>query len=184
MAVTTHVRLFYLFHLSKPASDRPLYQAIHRNQARTIVELGIGDGQRALRMIEVASQHAPAAEIRYTGVDPFELRPAKDLSRLPLKTAYQVLRATGAKVRLLPGDPALALIRMVNELEAADLLLVSAEVCRSSMEKLWFYLPRILHAKTQVFLEEGSQDAAQMRVLSAAEIRRRAQHATPLRRAA
>ena len=121
LAITTRLRLFYLIHASKPSSDRPVYRVISQDRVRTILELGMGTGRRALRMIEVAGQQTPAHRVSYIGVDLFEARPAGSTQVLTLKEAHRLLRATGAQVRLLPGDPLSALRPVVNGLEKIDL---------------------------------------------------------------
>ena len=59
---------------------------------RSILEMGIGDGQRALRILELASQHCPASEIRYTGVDLFEANPSGEAHLSLKKTRIGCLR--------------------------------------------------------------------------------------------
>jgi len=55
LSATRRIRLFYLLYISKPQTNRLIYRAIDCSRTGTIVELGVGDVQRALRMIEVAS---------------------------------------------------------------------------------------------------------------------------------
>lgn len=186
MAVTDRLRLFYFFHLSKPASDRPVYQTIHERQLRRIFEFGVGDGQRALRMIEVAALQFPADQVCYTGLDLFEARPSSE-GGLSLKAAHSTLRATGARIQLLPGDPQSALLRLVcTRQETYDLVLVSSQVDRRSMAQAWHYLPRLLHGESQVFVEIANKKggSVEMRHLSRREIDARALRSQELRRAA
>lgn len=78
-------QLFYLLHLSQPAADRPIYRTLKDRPVRSIVEFGVENGQRALRMLDLASTHVPANEIRYTGVDLFEARTEPKGASLSLK---------------------------------------------------------------------------------------------------
>jgi len=173
LALSTQLRLFYLFHLSKPASDRPIYQTIYRRRFKRIVELGMGTGERARRLIEVASRHFPAQEIAYTGIDPFEARGAHDSPGLALKDAYRLLRATGARVRLVPGDPLAIFSAMANDLGAADLVLIAWPLDRAFLPRACYYLQRMLHDGSLVLLEEhpayGTE--AKVRVVSQDRIR-------------
>ena len=59
MSILSHIRLVYSCHFSKTPSNHPVYQTIRHCHARKIVELGIGTGQRALKMIEVAKLASP-----------------------------------------------------------------------------------------------------------------------------
>ena len=134
--------------------DRPIYRAIRRGQFRKIVELGIGIGQRAVRMIEVAGSDGSPGEVRYTGIDLFEARSAIDGPGVTLKMAHRLLKATGARVQLLPGDPFTALSRAANGLTGTDLLIISARQDPRPLARAWFYIPRMLHAQSLVLIEE------------------------------
>jgi predicted O-methyltransferase YrrM len=149
-------RLKYLFlaWLSKPKGDRRLYRLIRRRRPKRIVELGIADGRRALRMISVATRDAVAGEVSYAGIDLFEARATDKSTTLTLKEAYRRLKATGARIRLAPGDPLNALTRVANELTGTDLLLISAGQDKESLAQAWFYVPRMLHAGSLVMVEE------------------------------
>ena len=117
------------------------------------MELGLGTGQRAVRMIEVAASRTPIGEVRYTGVDAFEARSAAEGPGLSLKAAHRLLKATGARIQLVPGDPFAALARTANSLGPPDLAIFSHGLEPVSLERAWFYLPRTLHAGSLV-LEE------------------------------
>ena len=156
MAHTSRLRAIFLRHLSKPAYNRPIYQAIASRKAASILELGMGTGRRALGMIEAAAEHLPVAEVRYTGVDLFEARHATEGHVVTLKQAHRLLQATGARVQLAPGDPQTALARVANRLGRTDLVVISHDVEPSSLAAAWFYLPRMMHDKSLVFIEENS----------------------------
>ena len=160
MAISTRLRLFHLFHLSNPASDRAIYQAVHRRRVQRIVEFGIGSGQRALRLIEVAGQHFPPEQVSYTGIDPFEARKAEDGPGLTLKEAHRLLRATGARVRLVPGDPFAVFAAVVNTLGAADLVLVDWPTERQHLPRITYLLERMLHDGSLVLLKDRPEGGA------------------------
>ena len=94
MAGLSRLRLFYLLHLSKPASDRLVYREIRRLKARKVVELGLGTGQRAVHIIEVLKEFHEVRDIHYTGVDLFEARTAADGPGISLREAHCLLKAT------------------------------------------------------------------------------------------
>ena len=153
MSIRSHIRLIYSSHFSKPQSDRPIYQAIQRCHARKIVEFGIGAAQRALRMIEVAKLASPDQEIHYVGMDLFEDRSESDRPGLTLKAAHQLLRRDGVRVQLVPGNPADSLCRVANSLGKIDLLIVPAELDVPAAARAWFFVPRLLHENSLVFIE-------------------------------
>jgi hypothetical protein len=104
-------------------------------------------------MIEVASSCQPPASVRYTGIDLFEARP-HDNPGMTIKRAHRILSPLGAKVHLLPGDPFTALSRAANGLTGVDLLVVGADQDRESLAWAWFYVPRMLHERSLVCVEQ------------------------------
>jgi hypothetical protein len=181
---TSRLRIFYLTHLSAPAADRPIYRAIHRHKVQHILELGLGDGQRALRMIEVAAHCIPLKSVFFTGIDPFEADARPNGPGLTLKMAHRLLKSTGARIQLVPGDPFTALARSADRLGPADLVVLSAGLDPESVQRAWFYLPRLTHAGTQVFVESKMPGGvASLELLTHQDVQRRAV-ASVMRRAA
>ena len=134
-------------------------------------------------MIEVARLASPGQDIGYVGMDLFEGRSESDGPGLSLKAAYQFLRGVGARVQLVPGNPAELLARTANSLGKIDLLIVPAELDSPSFSRAWFFVPRMLHERSLVFVEgvaaEGQKalhvkPAAEIEQLAALGARRRA----------
>ena len=121
---------------------------------RRILEVGIGVGQRASRMIEMAGRFHSSPDIRYVGIDPFEARSAMDGPGVTLKMAHRLLHATGAQVQLIPGDPFAALSRTANSLGRIDLMVVSGRLDPRQLARAWFYVPRLLDEQSAVLLEK------------------------------
>jgi hypothetical protein len=111
---------------------------------------------RTLRLLALA-QAGTTQAVCYTAIDGFETR-QKGLARLPMKAAYQQLRAGGANVRLIPGDVESALRRKSHDLLGVELLLISAPHVLGSLERAWFYLPRMLAPGAVVFVDWGAAD--------------------------
>ena len=171
MAGLSRLRLFYLLHLSKPASDRLVYREIRRLKARKVVELGLGTGERAAHVIEVLKEFHEVRDIHYTGIDLFEARTAADGPGISLRAAHCLLKATGARIQLVPGTVREALSRIANGVSQVDVLLISGHIRPEHLTQAWFFLPRMIHAQTQVFQETllpGGGTA--MRLLAAQEV--------------
>ena len=183
--MTSRWRLFYLVYLSQPATDRALYRAINRREVRSILEIGVGTGRRAVRMIQVAQRRCPDSQVCYVGVDQFEARATDEEAGLPLKAAYQMLRRTGARVRLLPGDPLTAISRAANSMAKVDLLVVSGGLSRPSLASAWLYIPRLLSDQSLVVqgrFDESGRPAG-FRVVSARHVEELAMRAAGRRAA-
>jgi hypothetical protein len=173
LRIISQLRLLYLCYFSKPAFNRPIYRAIRRYRAQRIVELGVGDGHRAMRMIEVARRASVGSEVHYVGLDPFEARTESSERGLSLKAAHQLLRGTGARVQLMPGNPSDGLMRTANSLGKVDLLIVPAELDSLSHARLWYFVPRMLHERSVVLVDSPSADAERsLRVKPREEIER------------
>jgi len=146
------IRYVYLAHFSRPAHERRIYRTIRRNRASNIVEIGVQMGRRASRLIRVAARYAGKSDVRYTGIDLFEAR-GTDQPGLTLKKAHRTLTALGAKVQLIPGDSYSALARSANTLTGTDLVVISADQDLEALSQSWFYMPRMLHQRSRVFVE-------------------------------
>jgi hypothetical protein len=151
--LATHLKLFYFSYLSQPQADRIIYRAICRHRSRKIVELGIRAGQRAVRMVQVAGLLSPIREVHFTGMDWFESGSGASRPGMTLKAAYRLLYGTGARVQLVPGDPIDSLAQTANALRQVDLLIFSALLDASGLGRVWFYVPRLLHQRSLVFVE-------------------------------
>jgi len=173
VAGLSRLRLFYLLHLSKPASDRLVYREIRRKKARRIVEIGMNTGERAVHAIELLTEFHQAGDIHYTGIDLFEARLIGNVSRLTLRDAHRLLKPSRARIQLVPGTPGEALSRVANELKNIDAVIISGEHSGEQLAKIWFFLPRMVHAQTQFFQETvTSGGMAAMRLLETEEVAR------------
>jgi hypothetical protein len=172
------LRYYYLTWFSQPAADRPLYQVVAKRPIRSIVEVGIGQGVRTQRLLEMAlkPQHA-VVPLRYTGVDLFEAR--QDDSGLTLKQAYAQLKTDHVKLQLVPGDPLMALSRMANCLAETDLLIIGLDQAGEALDQAWRFVPRMLHEGSLVYLEQPGKKpgTTKFELFSLAEVNRRASDA-------
>jgi hypothetical protein len=121
------------------------------------VELGIGNGDRAVQLIEAARKASPDQDIHYVGIDLFEGRSESDGPGLTLKAAYQLLRRDRVRVQLVPGDLAETLIRVANSLGKVDLLVVPERLDAAEFARAWFFVPRMLHEQSAVFIERAQE---------------------------
>lgn len=150
----------YCRYFSQPTGERILFRHMLRQRPSRIVEIGMGDGSRAIRIAEFLRRTAPDHELKFFGIDLFEAGPyaAEGWS---LKVAHQLLKQQGAQARLFPGDPLSVLNRQANGLTNTDLLLIGDELNEEEYESCWRFLPRMLSDQTAVFvaeLEGGEED--------------------------
>ena len=155
MSVIEFFKNTYLLHFSKPAENRPVYRTLLNQKPTRIVELGLGDGQRTIQMLQKASRLSPEATIKYTGIDLFEARSPEQGPGMSLKDAHRTLKMPNVKIQLVPGDPFSALARMANTLPDTDLLIISKCQDSASLERAWFYVPRMLHSQSVILHEKA-----------------------------
>ena len=104
-------------------------------------------------------------------VDLFEARTAADGPGISLRKAHCLLKATGARIQLVPGAVGEALSRIANGVSQVDVLVISGCTRPEQLSQAWFFLPRMIHARTQVFQETLSGDGSTaMRLLAAQEV--------------
>lgn len=158
LSLISQLRLIHFCYFSNPPANRPIYRAIRRLRATKIVELGIGDGRRTLRMIAAAKLASPGRNIQYVGFDRFEDQPEPAGPRLTLKAAHRLLGGLGVRARLVPGEPRESLIGVANSLGMVDLLVLPAEMVSPSTVRTWFFIPRMLHPGSVVLVERAQAD--------------------------
>jgi len=159
LSLASRIKRLYLAHFSKPVAERQIHRLMARQAVRSIVQMGIGNGARAVRLARAARFYSPGQTIRFTGIDLFEGRGPQDKPGLTLRAAHKLLKPTGVQVQLVPGDPYSALARVANNLTGSDLVLVCADQDPLSLERAWFYFPRLLHKDSHVFAEEDCSAA-------------------------
>jgi hypothetical protein len=152
VAAASWLKYAYLAHFSKPRTERQLYRLVKVHKICRIVEVGIFSLERTASMIAVAQRYAGTEQVSYTGLDWFDAR-SEDLPKLTLKQAHRELQATGATVRLVPGEPGRAVGAIANGHQHTDLLLLSSPVPESMLAPAWFYFPRMIDAESVVLRE-------------------------------
>ena len=147
MTTASYLTSIYLKWFAQPKCDRTLFRRIQRFKPLRIVEIGLGDGARGCRAIELAQRYTQTP-LSYCGIDLFETRSSG--ASLTLKKAHHRLSQTGAKIRLVPGDALSALASSANFLVGTDLLIIDDSISSEDIIKAQGYLPRIQHPKTSV----------------------------------
>jgi hypothetical protein len=145
--------------------------------------LGLGDARRALRMIWLVQQYRSADSIHFAAIDRFDSRPV-EVPHFTLKAAHKLLRPTGSRINLIPGDPLEGLGRAVNVLHGFDLVVIAADQDAASMSKSWFFLQRLLAPEAVVFHEELKDGRPILKLVTQFDVQRLAAASMPVRRRA
>jgi predicted O-methyltransferase YrrM len=104
-----HLLRQHIKYARKPRRYRQLLRAVREIMPRTILEIGVYNGVRAIEMIEAASLGRPVGDITYFGFDLFESMTAatmeSELSKWPSpeSSIRERLGRTGARIELYKG---------------------------------------------------------------------------------
>ena len=158
------LRYLHMCWLAKPAADRVVYKTIKKRRIKSIVEIGLGDGTRCEKMIR-AAQTFSEGEIRYTGIDLFESREG-DQERFSLLEMHKRLKKTGAKVKLIPGNAESSTARVANSLAGTDLFLLTLDEDLDSLNRFWFFFPRMAHDDSLLLVQSGPDVDERFRILT------------------
>lgn len=184
MRKASRARCLYLSWLSRPHVERRLYRLLKRRRVTRIVEMGISSQARTENLLLVAARYHRDGDVHYAGFDLFETRPAHQ-PPLSLIEVHRGLSPLGVPLRLIPGDLGAAVERSANMLGTTDLLLISSLIPTTGLQRVWPFLPRMLHNESVVLREETSKDGQRaLRAVSVADIQAQAAAARSLRRVA
>ena len=152
MARLSWVQRLYWRYLSKPASERSLYLHAMENPLSSILEIGMGSGERIRRLLPLCTLSEGASQIRYVGVDAFESA-APGVPHMNLKTAHRMLAEFGVKAHLIPGDPINALARVAHTVLPSDLVVIDGPWTKDSpqVRAIADWLPRLCHSNSTIF---------------------------------
>jgi hypothetical protein len=152
MARLSWIQRLYWRYLSKPACERTLFLYVLENPIASILEIGIGAGDRARRLIPLCTKASDVSYIRYAGVDRFESAPA-GTPHLNLKQAHRMLAELGVKAHLIPGETKSALTRVAHSVLPSDLIIIDGEwnLQSESGEAIRDWLPRLCHGNSVIF---------------------------------
>ncbi len=158
------VKRLWLLYRSKPAGERSILAAIRGIPARPdgsirIMEVGLGTIRRAERVLRLAASRKDRPNVHYVGLDRFEGRLPSDPPGVTLKQAHQSLGKL-ARVQLVPGNVDSSLSRLCNHLGTFDLVIVSRDADPRHLERIWFFIQRLVTPATLVFVEPSSSGAA------------------------
>jgi hypothetical protein len=163
--------------LAKPAAERVLFAAIADGAINRIVEIGVGDCSRGRRLIDLSAKYG-GETVSYCGLDLFESAP-HGRATMRLKDAFRKLQMSGAKIKLVPGEPQLTMATCANGLTNTDLIVFGSQFDWESLGPVWMYVPRMLGKRSQVWrqLDDGCFER-----ISFAEVERLAERAIEQRR--
>ena len=152
MAQLSWVQRLYWRYFSKPVGDRSLFLHVIENPLASLLEIGIGNGDRIKQVLPLCTLKDGAGQIRYVGVDAFESA-LPGVPHMNLKTAHRLLAEYGVKAHLIPGDPTTALARVAHTVLPSDLIIIDGVwgIGTPQSKAIQDWLPRLCHSKSSIF---------------------------------
>ncbi|MFN6128076.1 MAG: hypothetical protein ACK5AC_17555 [Planctomycetota bacterium] len=151
MARSSWLRRLYWRYLAKPASCRELFLHADAHPVGSILEIGMGSGERIRALLPMCHDSNRAERLRYAALDPFE---SSGEGRLTLKSAHRLLQELGVKAHLVPGDLSSGLVRLAHTILPSDLVIIDGHWGDGSeqAEILERWLPRLCHLGSAIFV--------------------------------
>ncbi len=152
MARLSWVQRLYWRYFSKPVSERGLFLHVIENPIASILEIGMGSGERIRQVLPLCTVPDGVTQIRYVGVDAFESADP-GVPHMNLKAAHRMLAEFGVKAHLIPGDPTNALARVAHTVLPSDLIVIDGSWSVESQQgrAIADWLPRLCHSKSTIF---------------------------------
>ncbi len=118
---------FYWERLAKPASDRELFRHLISTPIASVLEIGIGAGDRMRRIAKLVRLPNESNQLRYIGVDSFESA-VDGRVHLTLRQTHQLALQLGFKATLMPGEISSTIPRVASKIGACDLVIVDGGI--------------------------------------------------------
>lgn len=163
MAKLSWIQRTYWKSLSKPVQLRPLFHYLLDHPIGSILEIGMGNGNRIEQILSMFTLQDGKTQLRYAGVDLFESGTQVD-DHMRLKDAHRMLAERNVRANLVPGDATSALRRIVHSTLPSDLIIVDEGWGEDSSvgQSLIEWLPKLVHDNTVVFARKNQQEPLQV----------------------
>lgn len=121
-----------------------LNEYIRIKKCRSILEIGVYNGENARRMLDAAVQHVPADEVEYYGFDYF--------AGSRFQEVEAKLTAAGCTYHLFRGDSIVTLPRAAQTLPKMDLIFFDGGKSYTEAHSDWEHVKPLMHHGTAVFV--------------------------------
>lgn len=143
--------LKHLFHIKGiPYRYDQIFTEVKRIRPKNIMEIGVWTGERARKMINIASSFHPKDLIHYYGFDLFEIMDKEkynsEISKQPpsLSEVQSKLDLTGANIHLYKGDTINTLPELDNNLPYMDFIFIDGGHSLDTIANDWHYASKLM----------------------------------------
>ncbi len=141
-----------------------IFDEVKRKKPKNIMEIGVWSGERARKMIKLASRFNSLQDINYFGLDLFEtmdtVKYTQEVSKQPpkMEEIEKKLSLTGASIHLIKGDTTETLPLNVDKLPAMDIVFIDGGHSLETIANDWLYVSKLMHEKTVVIFDDYWKD--------------------------
>jgi len=160
--------IYFLKHLlhfpGVPYRYDQLFAEVKKVRPKNIMEIGVWTGERARKMIGVASRFHPKGSLHYYGFDLFESMDnekfTKEVSKQPptIKIVEEKLKKTRANIHLYKGDTVMVLPDQEATLPKMDIVFIDGGHSLETIANDWFYVSKLLHQGSVVIFDDYWQN--------------------------
>ena len=149
---------YYYDTFRAPRRYHHLYDTIRTLKAKSILEVGVWNGKRAVKMINEALQHTP--KILYVGYDLFEdLGEAgyqEEFSKRPPseEEVKILLKKTGVEILLFKGNTLKTLPESIEGLPKIDFIFIDGGHSVETIASDWLFIQKLMHDTSVVIFDD------------------------------
>lgn len=136
-----------LLDMMSRGSHASICRLVKRSGATSILEIGVGDGKRALSVTKALIESNPGTIVRYAAIDMFEMADGP----ITLKDFNLQLRNQGVQATLVPMEITPGIARVSSTIGVVDLVLIGDNQEDVELTTMTSALKRVSSANTSVF---------------------------------
>jgi len=119
-------------------------------QSLRVLEIGVGDGSRAVAVLNTFAGRRPELVASYIAIDTFEM----ENGPIAMRDFHRLIRETGVKPQIFPMSVQAGMMRVAHTIGAVDVIVVDPDRT-DQLSTLAGVFAKIQHGETIVFSQDG-----------------------------
>ncbi|TWU39007.1 hypothetical protein Q31b_40870 [Novipirellula aureliae] len=142
-----------LFGFGRSNVESGLCKLLAPLKVASLLEIGVGDGSRAVAVVSAIQKNNPGSPLRYCAIDSFEMAssPEHNEAAMSLMQFHQRLRSAGISPQIFPGSLDQELLRLCHTVGRVDVVLIAEDAPSWQNPTTLRNLQRVCHETTVVF---------------------------------
>jgi len=148
----------------RPKRYGHLYRTIREMRPRNVMEIGTWNGERAVKMLNLAGELRTPGDIHYYGFDLFEEMTPEifeiEISKIPptMAEVQAKLEQTGAEISLHQGDTTVTIPGLLDKLPQMDFVFLDGGHSVNTIASDWACVEKLMHDETVVIFDDYWED--------------------------